>query len=214
MDRRGRAPPWSNPPCSPHTRGWTGFLAEPSQLHLRVPRTRGDGPDRFLVRAMDRRCSPHTRGWTGAADCRTREGLGVPRTRGDGPESARVVVGAGEVFPAHAGMDRNSGWGERAVSACSPHTRGWTGPSVGRHPEALRVPRTRGDGPIAVPGHINLMKSVPRTRGDGPKPAPSVGHALTCSPHTRGWTEFQWPASLGSQRVPRTRGDGPRGTAR
>ena len=111
--------------ASPHTRGWTRWLAKYTGGHegfpahagmdrgpdhggvsgLRLPRTRGDGPDELLWRLANQRASPHTRGWT-------------PRRR-------RPAGHAGG-FPAHAGMD-----------PLSPELR--TG--------ATWLPRTRGDGP-------------------------------------------------------------------
>ena len=131
--------------ASPHTRGWTrqlelapacrlGFPAhagmDPSAPSARppstrLPRTRGDGPQRLAGGGTYQWASPHTRGWTRPA------GRGGPPTGG---------------FPAHAGMDRRPrrprrprgrlprtrGDGPRYASAsmrrlvASPHTRGWT----------------------------------------------------------------------------------------
>ena len=90
--------------ASPHTRGWTpsvarrqrarpGFPAHagmdpapgwPRGRTPRLPRTRGDGPDGFALRADEVAASPHTRGWTL-------------------PPAAEPLQGRG--FPAHAGMD-------------------------------------------------------------------------------------------------------------
>ena len=92
--------------CSPHTRGWTGFGVDLQRSQGPVPRTRGDGP--FV------------------------EGIGplvqvtVPRTRGDGPDLAWICSGPKDLFPAHAGMDRNRCRHRRPLRSCSPHTRGWT----------------------------------------------------------------------------------------
>ena len=78
--------------------------------------------------------------------------------------------------------------------------------------------------PQRVPG-----VSVPRTRGDGPVAVSTAVRVRACSPHTRGWTEViekgsnvgkLFPAHAGMDRlsfvlfsrcaaVPRTRGDGP-----
>ena len=111
----------------------------------------------------------------------------VPRTRGDGPDCEQM---------------RSTG------TACSPHTRGWTG---------LRDARPVGCEP------------VPRTRGDGPAWRRRSSWVGNCSPHTRGWTanldeklgrSCLFPAHAGMDRrstrgnghpstVPRTRGDGP-----
>ena len=192
-----------------------------------LPRTRGDGPLAGVASAIVSLASPHTRGWT-ASDFRlappdsgfpahagmdpstTPTGTAprrLPRTRGDGPRIRRrraradmasphtrgwtptprrtAAVGGG--FPAHAGMDRSSAaadWGWR------------------------RLPRTRGDGPMAESG-CRVM--------------------ATASPHTRGWTAGRretaaqrggFPAHAGmdlnsnseptpQSGLPRTRGDGP-----
>ena len=73
------------PPCSPHTRGWTGCRQDPRQ---------------------GRRVFPAHAGMDRGATMRRRHRRRVPRTRGDGPESARIHAVSAHVFPAHAGMDR------------------------------------------------------------------------------------------------------------
>ena len=147
---RGDGPSWnrtSKTPgrAPPHTRGWTstsGFSAlsrDGSPAHAgmdprrrrsgrrraRLPRTRGDGPQKSRVTPHGCAAPPHTRGWTPA---RALHGV--------------VLVGS----PAHAGMDpyrrgahRPTGWlprtrgdgpGMRAPQRfggpAPPHTRGWT----------------------------------------------------------------------------------------
>ena len=95
--------------------------------------------------------SPHTRGWTALRCDFSHAAFGVPRTRGDGPAAPSNRWVAERVFPAHAGMDRSAAWDSRAISTCSPHTRGWTGRDTSERSPGLRVPRTRGDGPVAPP---------------------------------------------------------------
>ena len=134
--------------CSPHTRGWTvEKLLEPDTERVfpahagmdrsngsgpphhsrRVPRTRGDGPWVWEQTRTRNECSPHTRGWTVDQADWGHECQSVPRTRGDGPDGVQFVSIPFDVFPAHAGMDR------QPYAVDSWH-RG-------------RVPRTRGDGP-------------------------------------------------------------------
>ena len=96
--------PRAHHPASPHTRGWTvahpahvgpddGFPAhagmdprvcEVDRSRLRLPRTRGDGPEPEHAPPAAAGASPHTRGWT-FNTC-------LPPLGGTG-------------FPAHAGMD-------------------------------------------------------------------------------------------------------------
>ena len=54
----------------------------------------------------DAACSPHTRGWTGSPERRKSSASSVPRTRGDGPDLPALTPPVHQVFPAHAGMDR------------------------------------------------------------------------------------------------------------
>ena len=135
----------ARPSASPHTRGWTaptrrravsriGFPAHAgmdpwsrwcSAARAGLPRTRGDGPARRVMRPPRAAASPHTRGWT------------------HGHAGQRVARNG---FPAHAGMDPWSRSGKRAPTrlprtrgdgpclsvntwsapTASPHTRGWT----------------------------------------------------------------------------------------
>ena len=118
--------------ASPHTRGWTrlslgdcllahGFPAhagmDPSPRGWKrppqwLPRTRGDGPQSYLLKGMQTTASPHTRGWTRdryrPAACRmgfpAHAGMdpsatlasapfrGLPRTRGDGPDTINATA--------------------------------------------------------------------------------------------------------------------------
>ena len=245
--------PWSGvgSPClyraSPHTRGWTrwqlrvvaeevGFPAHAGMdrsrtrsaaCTMRLPRTRGDGPDHVKPSSSRIGASPHTRGWT-----RRDLLLGV-RPRG---------------FPAHAGMDptrrtaratwprlpRTRGDGPGvfllvlADAEASPHTRGWT-PSLPRARRGTRgFPAHAGMDPEPRPAPQGRGR-LPRTRGDGPSPASRSANVITASPHTRGWTLREhrpdhraagFPAHAGMDPrlnrsppsgcgLPRTRGDGP-----
>ena len=233
--------------ASPHTRGWTrravpgpartrGFPAhagmdripDPQALLLpRLPRTRGDGPEKGETRQFSMRASPHTRGWT---------------------VYGAMVMEDDEGFPAHAGMDpggsrsdrsasrlprtRGDGPGARdstgAFGLASPHTRGWT--PVDQLPQVARAGFPAHAGMDLRQGAARVLRQrLPRTRGDGPSLAVRMPSRAAASPHTRGWTlvpgspvarKVGFPAHAGmdpgatvagdgSRRLPRTRGDGP-----
>ena len=206
--------------------------ARTSDVSVRLPRTRGDGPPALGDSVRSARASPHTRGWT----------------RGEHRPND-----AAEGFPAHAGMDpsylpawrrrrrlpRTRGDGPQiyryrgTVSGASPHTRGWT-------LVVQRPARNEGGFPAHAgmdPGHPCLCRSgmrLPRTRGDGPCiDTAYIRHAMA-SPHTRGWTRgcaqsgdrasgfpahagmdpSIWFATRAWHRLPRTRGDGPVGSGK
>ena len=196
------ARPWA----SPHTRGWTRYLAAvaagdqgfPAHAGMdpgrrgrmrqwrRLPRTRGDGPSARRRSSSRSMASPHTRGWTRR-----------------GPRVALPLRG----FPAHAGMDphrrprrclrpglpRTRGDGPVAAGVAaasqraSPHTRGWTvqalvaGRGVGGFPAHAGMDPSRCRGPT-------WRDRLPRTRGDGPAFVLVELAAVRASPHTRGWT--------------------------
>ena len=233
--------------ASPHTRGWTldarqharrrpGFPAHagmdparnrPGPAPVRLPRTRGDGPESYPTLPASEMASPHTRGWTtpdrrhrrrtwgfpahagmdrGRRTCRAVPRR-LPRTRGDGPPATRPTSSTG---PA------------------SPHTRGWT-----QH--GLLQPAQDGGFPAHAGMDLEAMITaeygirLPRTRGDGPWSIAPRGGSAMASPHTRGWTraldpfvvaDDGFPAHAGMDRwqmksfdeparLPRTRGDGP-----
>ena len=172
--------------ASPHTRGWTRDEEDP------VPSQQG-----FPAHAgMDRSCA-------GRPATRRR----LPRTRGDGPEF------------------RPDGY---HVTTASPHTRGWTRDALLDGHGRAGFPAHAGMDLIgAILG--GLAMRLPRTRGDGPGRPDSAPTPRTASPHTRGWTRPErrpddrdrgFPAHAGMdpsgtrrrQRpgwLPRTRGDGP-----
>ena len=156
-----------------------------------VPRTRGDGPITACPsERMPRPCSPHTRGWTVSyttyPDCRFRvprtrgdgplgrwngsSGCpGVPRTRGDGPDNEEgVEITMSACSPHTRGWTGNQSGNSLSRNTCSPHTRGWTALAASREVPSGRVPRTRGDGPWMSAKQVIDQSGVPRTRGDGP----------------------------------------------
>ena len=203
-------------------------INSPNARRRWLPRTRGDGPRDPVTALYHRMASPHTRGWT-LVSCLHHErcegfpahaGMDprrlshrrlrpwLPRTRGDGPEAVR------------------SSWnGHRA----SPHTRGWTEPSLALGQLHPGFPAHAGMD-LGHLGRPYQAQRLPRTRGDGPTPEMVAAYEAKASPHTRGWTlgleligqaPGGFPAHAGmdpirrcqgspGQRLPRTRGDGPR----
>ena len=137
------------------------------------------------------RASPHTRGWT-----TTRSGAPFRR-------------------------------------AASPHTRGWTLIGMLSLVDESGFPAHAGMDP-ASPGRDGSGERLPRTRGDGPVADAARDTRHRASPHTRGWTVVArhggmflsgFPAHAGMdptidaalapiERLPRTRGDGPQGGRR
>ena len=109
MDRGVRSSAAGVSPCSPHTRGWTAIRAATVGARLGVPRTRGDGPERWPSGCWSYTVFPAHAGMDRPGQCPCRSHGRVPRTRGDGPLFRKAPCLAQHVFPAHAGMDR--GWG-------------------------------------------------------------------------------------------------------
>ncbi len=131
----------------------------------------------------------------------------LPRTRGDGPPPRASLV---------------------CVTAAPPHARGWTLRGCCRHSPRRGSPARAGMDPrrLAVRGTCTRL---PRTRGDGPLAKRRDTPPKRAPPHARGWTPNDvvrqlcawgsparagmdppppsaWPSRLG---LPRTRGDGP-----
>ena len=192
-----------------------------------VPRTRGDGPRAAMAEIGRRTGSPHTRGWTPAVGRGPRQGEGFPAHAG---MDLRVM----SVSRARRGVPRTRGDGPwiSATSSCpcrgSPHTRGWTRRGVAAPARRRGFPAHAGMDPHRIVDFLSFPR-VPRTRGDGPLAGQRGRHRPGGSPHTRGWTApvdlFEvggcgFPAHAGMDRwspprrdtaagVPRTRGDGP-----
>ena len=155
--------------CSPHARGWTArhgnmllsravfpacagmdrCVERPSGLMPCVPRMRGDGPNRIPNCQRFHRCSPHARGWTAGVLVCASEGRVFPACAGMDRGRSGVCIGG-------AGVPRMRGDGPSRVSIkpmhreCSPHARGWTGPS-----------RTQGRGHTVFPACAGMDRIRP-----------------------------------------------------
>ena len=113
----------------------------------------------------------------------------------------------------------------------SPHTRGWTRGHLMEEVAIQGFPAHAGMDPCRASAW-RALPGLPRTRGDGPMAVRHWPVQMAASPHTRGWTPFDvvvhvrvegFPAHAGMDpqkgtpkrvhpRLPRTRGDGPSGT--
>ncbi len=233
--------------CSPHARGWSlvllaipeGFTLLPARAGMvpyggdrlerctPAPRTRGDGPAKMGHPSQGLICSPHARGWSrevrsggrrprllparagmvpATASWRSRPSS-APRTRGDGPRTMTATT---------------------AITACSPHARGWSHHGLAGAGRQDLLPARAG----MVQGRAARRDGIhpaPRTRGDGPDAADAYTLVRICSPYPRGWSQLVLglqgadpllparagmvpsPAPATSGRpAPLTRGDGPR----
>ena len=151
----------------PRTRGdGPNIVALAGNAQGRVPRTRGDGPPLRGIALPSAPCSPHTRGWTEALEQIIKDSGVFPAHAGMDRIHARNSR-RGRVFPAHAGMDRSDG-----INPCP----------------CIRVPRTRGDGPIPFIGDRLGVTVFPAHAGMDRSLNPAAGPNIKCSPHTRGWT--------------------------
>ena len=217
------------PTPSPHARGSTGARLQRTDWLGRLPRTRGDQPSWSRVKGWQTSPSPHARGSTEhsqlAACKRTafpaRAGInrtrfhhvfasaGLPRTRGDQPGLCIESTEGHAAFPARAGINRPSFGRVRPRPQPSPHARGSTVDESRIRLRTERLPRTRGDQPIAFAqqyyrahafparaginrrsaGLDRLQHRLPRTRGDQPCMCHAGVDRPGPSPHARGSAE-------------------------
>ena len=196
-------------------------------LRFWIPRTRGDGPIEHSAVASTLEDSPHPRGWTLGGHRPDAPAHGFPAPAGMDPDGDDARSG-GQRIPRTRGDGPAYLVRALAARADSPHPRGWT-------PELSRV-HVLDEG-FPAPAGMDLFSAsclspptwIPRTRGDGPQALPRVRRIEEDSPHPRGWTRggagglvavvgFPAPAGMdpscgskrrSSTRIPRTRGDGP-----
>ena len=199
---------------------------------MRLPRTRGDGPDSESVRRPPSQASPHTRGWTLGCTARGAGRRGFPAHAGMDP-CVSTAPGIGSWLPRTRGDGPPPGHRCPTMSMASPHTRGWTPNSPYVRPLERGFPAHAG----MDPGRWRRCRrrpGLPRTRGDGPLQVAAGQVRAAASPHTRGWTLMGaslplaaggFPAHAGMDlshlasasvpmRLPRTRGDGPPAASR
>ena len=196
---------------------------------VRVPRTRGDGPCAALPTTGAVVGSPHTRGWTASSAGGTSPQEGFPAHAGMDPLQARLK-GPTDGVPRTRGDGPHGSSRMPRTDSGSPHTRGWTPEGAGSGAPPRGFPAHAGMDRISSSASTRAIR-VPRTRGDGPPEDRRSAAGRRGSPHTRGWTQAAalpgddvegFPAHAGMDRrgvlavgaalrVPRTRGDGPHG---
>ena len=217
LDRQG------SPACA----GMVPSCSTSARRPARLPRMRGDGPDRKAVLLGDTMAPPHARGWSliskaphrrlrGSPACAgmvprqaARGGLAprLPRMRGDGPD-AILVQGRDAAAPPHArGWSQSRAPGgdqQRGSPACAGMVL------VDPHLEELilGLPRMRGDGPLAGGGYIAGPGAPPHARGWSRLGVEALGLPRG-SPACAGMVPHCVRACDGRRRLPRMRGDGP-----
>ena len=78
-----------------------------------------------------------------------------------------------------------------ALTAASPHTRGWTRRCLLQHPDRDGFPAHAGMDPSRCAATRPSVR-LPRTRGDGPLADYFPREHVKASPHTRGWTRGEY----------------------
>ena len=185
-----------------------------------LPRTRGDGPYNPSGFSAAEMASPHTRGWTRYIVLMQGGIFGFPAHAGMDPSKASHEPERLTVRRESPASHRD----ERGASGTRRDDR-----EYGLYlKEEQRRPRGCVARRMQTDFHHGLLR-LPRTRGDGPVARYKPNAENTASPHTRGWTrraiqaerrEHGFPAHAGmdpcksmglgrSTWLPRTRGDGP-----
>src|SRR5690606_27677568 len=197
MKRRIRAPP--------HARGWTERRHGPGRrgpgsparagmdppwfLHAparrRLPRTRGDGPQRPCSIALGGWAPPHARGWTRIWDTGRLRRDGSPARAGMDPVRARIAV-LRRRLPRTRGDGPQESSRRWCAASAPPHARGWTRRRwTGEAPEGGSPARAGMDPVDEV--IAQELEGLPRTRGDGPAKSRKLPHGTMAPPHARGW---------------------------
>ncbi len=113
----------------------------------RLPRSRGDGPGSQIDLSYTVAAPPLARGWTLDQKRTTEMSYGLPRSRGDGPNSGVIYTDVPTAPPLARGWTRRNSCSSGASLAAPPLARGWTRLRARAGRPALRLPRSRGDGP-------------------------------------------------------------------
>ena len=193
----------------------------------RLPRARGDGPVEVMFPLAVTGASPRSRGWTpfeprpadvlsgfpalaGMDPSRPRRStrpLGLPRARGDGPTSTSDDPADPEASPRSRGWTPTRGAVGRLPSGF-PALAGMDPSPLRTRTPRERLPRARGDGPVAQGRTPHPDEASPRSRGwtrrPGPRAAPGRGFPALAGMDPDVEHRFARPFWL-----PRARGDGP-----
>ena len=235
------------PPSPPPTRGWSVAVesVEPARdvspahagmvlIHggfrragVRLPRPRGDGPDRERMAGAPVGSPPPTRGWSHVAErelldrlvspahagmvLRHRSaalaGHRLPRPRGDGPVMVCRAYGTAPSPPPTRGWSPVLGERETAEDV-SPAHAGMVRGSRTRPRRQSRLPRPRGDGPAITTVVATASPSPPPTRGWS-LGGRMEGYEAAVSPAHAGMVLTATGTRAATPSLPRLRGDGP-----
>ena len=194
---------------------------------VRLPRSRGDGP--WACRGPERQSpvAPLARGWTQDRAFDHDRSLGCPARAGMDPTVAATTRSASRLprsrgdGPRHRRRRRVSRW-------VAPLARGWTLDGIAIVLVHRGCPARAGMDPGGRERRQAAVR-LPRSRGDGPLAAMRLRKWTSVAPLARGWTRFLVrcadecqgcparagmdprgvPAPEGEGRLPRSRGDGP-----
>ena len=155
--------------------------------------------------------SPPTRGWTLPEPRRFRYSVGFPAHAGMDLNTGQIQIN-GSRFPRPRGDGPTSVEYQARRKVVSPPTRGWT-------PDRARALRRW----IGFPAHAGMDPSpttasapfarFPRPRGDGPQRAEKEGSNERVSPPTRGWTEAAGRDAHAAEGFPAHAGMDPNGAS-
>ncbi|MFM2406366.1 MAG: hypothetical protein RL223_4246 [Pseudomonadota bacterium] len=203
-------------------------LSGRSQPMRRLPRSRGDGPDSPPSWPAPPTAAPLTRGWTpgqvarggGRQGCPAHAGMdpaciaprmplgGLPRSRGDGPGTEVKVGQVWEAAPLTRGWTPWQSQAGGMHTGCPAHA-GMDPTCARRRPTRSRLPRSRGDGPIAAGLCASCGTAAPLTRGWTPQNRALPQVCKGCPAHA-GMDPNSDPRGGRRHRLPRSRGDGPK----
>ncbi len=190
----------------PRSRGWTrrrlvsrnlargspavaGMDRSPSlcsSTSMRLPRGRGDGPQRVTTYLPSRPAPPRSRGWTRDVQLRIAVARGSPAVAGmDRARWPRRWRNAR--LPRGRGDGPTQGGGISEVVGAPPRSRGWTAARRATAEGVMGSPAVAGMDPLPTTAHADAMR-LPRGRGDGPADAVFLRRLGEAPPRSRGWT--------------------------
>ena len=185
-----------------------------SKYKQRLPRLRGDGPERSSMHEAHAMAPPPTRGWTHrvmnvrahisgspayagmdrqrweAGDTRAQ----IPRLRGDGPAKVAMIAAGAQAPPPTRGWTRSTAPPRHPPDGC-PANAGMDRTTEGEVALHGRNGQNISRGSPAYAGMDPRSPSrqcprdwLPRLRGDGPQARHRPLVAIVAPPPTRGWT--------------------------
>ena len=155
---------------------------------VRIPRTRGDGPVNGDYIPGVHWDSPHPRGWTRLRPRRSGHHAGFPAPAGMDPFARASAVIVKRIPRTRGDGPCPLSWSSSRARD-SPHPRGWTRGGGERAERDDGFPAPAGMDPPR-PGAGSRRGRIPRTRGDGPVADRDTSGTSGDSPHPRGWTRL------------------------